>query len=515
MAALSPILTEQWHPTLNGKISPKDVTIGSSSRKYWWQCPVAEDHIYEAKVNNRKQGEGCPICAGKKVVQSNSLATINPELAKEWHPTLNGNITSSDITVSANKKIWWKCDKGEDHILKSLVSSRTVGRGCPICRGLKVVESNCLRTVSPKLSLEWHSTLNGDLTPDDVSAGSKKRVWWQCSKGEDHIWAAPISERSSGHGCAICRGLKVVKSNSLAYLQPELTKEWHPSLNGKLTPYDVTLKSHKQVWWKCDKGDDHEWKASIDSRTRGNGCPICSGRKVVKSNSLATLNPKLASEWHPTLNGNITPNTVALSSSTKKYWWQCSKGKDHVWLASPNSRSSKESGCPYCTLTPQSRQELTITFELASIFKDIDPKGHKIRVKGTVHSIDIYIPLLNMGIEFDGHYWHKGKRDFDKVKTLKLEQAGLNIIRVREEPLKKIFGSDIISKKPYNGKEITNNLLEYFKTVHDFDKGTLNRINKYLSKEELQNQKGLEKYIDFILEEKAKKRSVETIELTS
>ena len=38
-------------------------------------------------------------------------------------------------------------------------------------------------TSYPHLVKEWHPTMNGDLTPEDITHGSKKKVWWLCSKG--------------------------------------------------------------------------------------------------------------------------------------------------------------------------------------------------------------------------------------------------------------------------------------------------------------------------------------------
>ena len=101
----------------------------------------------------------------------------------------------------------------------------------------------------------------------------------------------------------------------------------------------------------------------------------------------------------------IDVNTV-LSKSNTRYWWKCLKDNNHIWISSPNTRSNG-SGCPFCTLTPQSRQELTITFELLTIFKGIDPKGFKTQIDGKIWSIDIYIPKIHIGIEFDGSYWHR------------------------------------------------------------------------------------------------------------
>ena len=95
---------------------------------------------------------------------------------------------------------------------------------------------------------------------------------------------------------------KPVFGQSLADVNPELAKQWHQTKNGVVTPYDIRVGSAIKTWWKCPEGDDHEWDARIADRHRGIGCAICSNYKVVKSNSLATLNPKLANEWHQTKN---------------------------------------------------------------------------------------------------------------------------------------------------------------------------------------------------------------------
>lgn len=59
----------------------------------------------------------------------------------------------------------------------------------------------------------------------------------------------------------------------LAIADPELAAQWHPTRNGDLTPDMVTAESHRKIWWlgKCG----HEWSATIESRTRGMGCPFC------------------------------------------------------------------------------------------------------------------------------------------------------------------------------------------------------------------------------------------------
>jgi very-short-patch-repair endonuclease len=225
-------------------------------------------------------------------------------------------------------------------------------------------------------------------------------------------------------------------------------------------------------------------------------------RKPPKGKSLAELNPLLAKEWHPIKNGELTPSDVA-GFSHKKVWWKCDKGEDHEWKIAIYNRSYGKN-CPYCTLTPQSKQELTITFELLIIFKDINPRGFKTRINGKMWTIDIYIPELHLGIEFDGNYWHKDKRELDKLKTEQLNEEGFDIIRVRETPLEKIFATDVISSLPYNGKKVTDDVLRQIMKMKKFDSRKISQINNYIAKEKLQNEKGLDKYIDMILTEKGK-----------
>ncbi|MDB4134827.1 zinc-ribbon domain-containing protein [Flavobacteriaceae bacterium] len=371
-----------------------------------------------------------------------------------------------------------------------------------------------LAETHPEIAKQWHPTKNGDLTAFDILGGSTKKVLWKCNKGDDHEWTAPIKERSAGHGCPVCRGLKAVKSNCLATLRPDVAKQWHPYKNGELTPNDVVEWSGKKVWWKCDKGDDHEWIAPVSERSAGHGCPVCSGRKTVKSNCLATLRPDIAKQWHPTKNGKLTPYNVGLGGNTKKIWWKCNKNDDHEWLTAVLYRTYG-SGCPFCTLTPQSKQELTITFELIQIFKDINPRGFKTRVNGKLLSIDIYIPQLKLGIEFDGSYWHKDKRALDKLKTEKLEEEGFEIFRVREEPLKRIFDDDIMSKQPFNAKQLTNDILTQIMSRYTLDAKKINKIKSYIQLSDLQNDKGLDKYIDKILTEKAEKNLLKDEEVIS
>jgi hypothetical protein len=497
-----PEIAREWHPTKNLNLTPNKVSSGSQ-KKVWWKCDKGADHVWNTTVANRVMGRGCPICSGHKVANSTSLVNLYPNIASEWHPTKNQDLTPFDVTPGSGKKIWWKCEKGEDHEWKASVSDRTNGQGCAVCANKIVVPSNSLATLYPDISAQWHPRLNGTMTPDQFVPGSHKKVWWLCPKGEDHEWESSIESRVNGSGCHVCQGIRVVRSNSLGYNAPDFIEQWDYKRNISLTPFDVSAKSSRLVWWTCNQGPDHKWKASVNSRLRGRGCPVCSGNKIVPSTSLLALNPTLAKEWNQNKNKR-TPKEVA-PFSHKKVWWQCTKDENHEWSATIANRSNGQ-GCPYCTLTPQSKQELVITFELKTLFRRIDPRGFKTKLDGRLRAIDIFIPKLNLCLEFDGAYWHKDKREIDKIKSNLLLKEGYSVIRVREEPLKKIHDTDVISKQPYNGKQVTNDILSMILSMYDLDSELFHRIKDYQSKDELQNERGLNRYIDKILKEKAEKK---------
>lgn len=283
--------------------------------------------IYEQYVSGEKQ---------------RSLLSQKPDLAKQWHPTKNGKLVPENVSVSANKRVWWMCKEG--HEWQAMISSRSQGVGCPYCSGLKVLRGiNDLATKKPEIAKQWHPTKNGTTLPNDVSEYSNKKYWWICDKG--HEWEASVSDRRSKKGCAVCSGHKVLLGyNDLLTTHSELASEWHPTKNGSIKAIDVTHGSDKKSWWlgKCG----HEWEATISSRSLGNNCPYCSNQKVlVGYNDIATTNKKLASQWHPSKNGNHQP-TDYTSGSNKKAWWLGECG--HEWEANIASRNSGR-GCPYCS----------------------------------------------------------------------------------------------------------------------------------------------------------------------
>jgi hypothetical protein len=204
----------------------------------------------------------------------------------------------------------------------------------------KLTNSYNLKKINSGLAKQWHPIKNGDLTPNDFTPCSDRKVWWICDK--KHEWLAKISNRAHGTGCPYCAGQAICWDNCLQTKNPKLSKQWHPTKNGNLTPKDVTPNNNRKVWWQCQEG--HEWQAVVQARFRGAGCPYCNGRFSSEEYNFQVINPKLAKEWHPMKNGDLSPIDV-LPKSGKKVWWRCYKG--HEWKAAIAKRS-QGSQCPYC-----------------------------------------------------------------------------------------------------------------------------------------------------------------------
>lgn len=184
---------------------------------------------------------------------------------------------------------------------------------------------------------EWDYAKNGELTPQNITAHSGKKVWWKCSKG--HSWQTYVEHRTreNSSNCPYCAGIiPIIGKTDLASLRPDLAAEWDMEKN-TITPKDITLHSRKKIWWKCQKG--HNWQAVINDRTNGSGCPLC--RKIPAHP--VSKNPILGKEWDYEKN-QLDPQMIPVSS-LEKVWWICSKG--HSWQATVKSRTSGR-GCPYC-----------------------------------------------------------------------------------------------------------------------------------------------------------------------
>lgn len=280
----------------------------------------------------------------------NSFADKFPEIAEQWHPTLNGNLKPSDVSVGSGINAYWICPKNPEHIWQTRINSRAKGRGCPYCAGKRKLgyKYRTLAETYPEISAEWHPTKN-DIKPEKISEASSKKFWWKCKNNSEHEWLATVYSRTVNKvPCPYCSGRLITKENSFGGKYPELAKQWHPTKNGILTPYEVFPSYSKKIWWVCLDYPEHEWQTKIKTRLETSGkCPICIRVNPAKLPSLSIYKPELIIEWDFEKNGDLSPDQFS-AGSMKKVWWKCQNNPEHTWEATITNRATKGRGCPYC-----------------------------------------------------------------------------------------------------------------------------------------------------------------------
>jgi len=145
-------------------------------------------------------------------------------------------------------------------------------------------KAQTLQQAAPNIAKEWHPTKNGTLTPENVQAWSRERVWWRCNKNPAHEWQMTVGYRSRiPSPCPQCSGGRKQKYvQTLVGAHPDIAAEWHPSFNRTATPSGkATRHSYASAWWRCSQG--HVWNDTIYNRTRlHKSCPTCAQAKARK-----------------------------------------------------------------------------------------------------------------------------------------------------------------------------------------------------------------------------------------
>lgn len=392
-------LMKEWDWKQNKELDPKSLYIGSY-KKAWWICNTCRGK-WQTQIFLR-QKHGCPYCNKGKLLEGyNDLNTINPELAKEWHPTKNGLLTPNKITANNGKKVWWlgKCG----HEWQSVVSARNKGGGCPYCSNEKLLTGfNDLATKYPELIKEWDYEDN-DVMPNEIFPGTHKKVWWICPFG--HKYKNFPYNRIKNIGCPICD-----KENHTSFPEQAiffyLKEFFHDIENSNKNEIGMELDIYipsKRIAIEYDGSNWHknsELELKKNNLCKENNITLIRIREIGlnpledciiitrndkksesslnnaieqlfsylkikvdidverdssliynqyilnrKNKSVLNKYPELAKEWHPTKNRNLLPSMLNYGSC-KKVWWLGKCG--HEWIMAVNDRTIEKCGCPIC-----------------------------------------------------------------------------------------------------------------------------------------------------------------------
>ncbi len=420
----------------------------SSSKKAWWKCRTCGGS-WKTSFAERSRLSRCPYCSSNKVLAGyNDLQTKFPEIAIEWDYDRNNHLHPSEVLPFSNKKAFWICNKG--HSYEMPISSRTAQKqGCPYCGGKRVLKGfNDLESRFPEIAAEWDYEKNGSLQPSEVTYGSSKKVYWICHTCGNE-WAATITTRTSGEGCKKCgnkKGVakridyKLLHGSSLAEKAPELLKEWDYAKN-TIPPESVPFGSNKRAFWLCEKG--HSYDLRIADKYSGQGCPICAGKRVLAGfNDLESRFPEVAADWDYNKNYPLKPSDISFGSG-KKVYWKCRNCGKPYFLPVLEQRSRNLKVCNNCRKElGSSIPEQIVYYYIKRAFPDAINRFSEIEELGK-RELDIYIPSIKVGIEYDGRAWHEDiSRDENKANIT--DDLGIHLIRLRESGLKEIKDSSFV-----------------------------------------------------------------------
>jgi len=375
----------------------------------------------------------------EKKIKENILETHKKMIETYWDYERNNkeNLFPENFVKGSHQKVWWKCEECgksfEREIRRICKKNNCYCKSCATSIGKKnhkkITKKNSLIIQYPELIKEWNyeGNKNEKLYIENMTIGSHTKCNWICSKG--HKWKATVKDRTNGHGCPYCSGRKAITGKTdLKTKFPEIAKEWDYDKNYPYRPEEIPFGSGKEFYWICSKG--HSFKSIVNKRTSGQSCPFCNTKNVKK---LKNVCPELFNEIDKELNSNIDINNINIGSKEKIYW-KCSKC-GHKWrstisnrlISDKNGNYIKKENCSKCHNKNKSFREMTIFFYIKQIFPDAI-SGYK----DLGFELDIYIPSLKIGIEYDGYIWHKDKIDIDIKKNQKCLKNKIKLYRFRE-----------------------------------------------------------------------------------
>lgn len=363
LAQAHPDIAAEWHPTRNGDLHPSELTSGSD-HKAWWRCGRC-GHEWKTNVYKRTNGKrGCPPCANAKNGENlkipqpgRSLADVHPHISAEWHPTLNIDLSPSDIRPTTRDPAWWIDKAGHEWQESPLNRTRRRAPGCRKC-GIWGTSTEEIRLrhelVAAGVPVAPHDTFIG-LRPN----GHELRCDIVCEQ-----WRLVIEfdgnrfhrlPRSAERDRRKTRLLQ-----DLGWAVIRLREDLPP-----ISPHDVTvpLGSNEVTRAKAALTQIRVFgfePAHLDAymRTADPWARTAANAEIFQTQQgvyLIDKSPALALDWHPTKNDERTPHNTLAWQRGQRIWWKCHSCA-HEWETLLISRlgtpSKPPTRCPACRCTP-------------------------------------------------------------------------------------------------------------------------------------------------------------------
>ena len=200
-------------------------------------------------------------------------------LSKIWDYDLNKKSPFEISHGSQKTKIWIKCIEKDYHGSYQISCNDFInGCRCPYCASKKIHYRDsfaqwCIDNVDKDFMKKYWSDKN-KLNPFTLAKNNLKTIYINCQNNCNHVYDTTPNKFLQGIRCPYCSHRKVTKDESLGVLFPEVLSIW--SNKNEISPYEVTCKSNKYIWFKCKSGKHDDYMQQIYNAQKSHfDCPYC------------------------------------------------------------------------------------------------------------------------------------------------------------------------------------------------------------------------------------------------
>ena len=346
LATMSPLLAKEWDYEKNNK-TPEEVTAKGGGPAFW-KCSVCGYEWGPVNISDRYRGTGCPQC--KKYYHTSLAEQIAyyyikkdfSDAVNNYKPEWLGKFSEIDIYIPSLRLAieydgeYWHKNKSDQDQKKGILIKK---HGIDLIR----IREGELPTINDGSHILAASPASAVSEEQDRTIRNLFNLINKMFK----LNLAPDIDTIRDYSEIVSTIQSNRREKSLAYLHPELLKDWDYARNGSMQPEQITAGSDLPIHWKCHKCG-YLWTAPAYDRHKGHGCAYCAGRALMQGkNDLLSQFPEIAKEWDYKQNGQITPENIAVSDNRSMHWI-CSKC-GYSWSARVADRTGKhQSGCPHC-----------------------------------------------------------------------------------------------------------------------------------------------------------------------
>jgi hypothetical protein len=343
-AFLYPKLLKELDPEKNIDFDPSKVTP-RGKLKVWWKC--SNGHSWQATLGNRTRNNyqnSCPYCVNRKLCNDNSLALLRPDVAQDWHPFKNNDLTPHDVIAGGGIKVWWRCKHGHEWL--TTVGARVNnGTGCPKCTlQTSRIEIAVLTEIQALFSdVIWREKIDNfecDILIKEKQIGIEiDGVYWHQNKAGLDSFKSKLFKQK---GIQLYR----LREHGLPLLSK---RDSHFKWSDKTFPIIAKLIQQILRFAVLTKIE----RIKLQNYLNGNTIINEKAYRFIVSTlpaplpglSLADKWPNIAKEWAYDLNVPLTPEHFG-PSANKSVWWRCIN--NHTWRSVIQQRTFHQTSCRKC-----------------------------------------------------------------------------------------------------------------------------------------------------------------------